>query len=315
MPATCGGGANSKERARPRRGGRTVVAASQIIDRRSPHRPKFSAGWRKTIVSDPARFAVAVAEEPDCVDVWTAHPAALLRAHSCLKLLTDEDWSSFRKIRDSAMRQSATAARILLRLALSKAIDRKIEPFDWRFEVSEHGKAIVARHFPRVNFSVAHVDELSVVAVSRSLEIGIDVESVDQNASEALMAGYCHHEEWNAVRDLPQLQKAREFLRYWTLKESYTKLIGLGHSVDFDTIRFVLDPPGLGRESDAAGTRVLPQFETFYIPVGHGLYHLALAIRGAGQRAVATELKITILAEPKPASQTARGASHNRYEG
>ena len=314
MPATSGAPAISKESARLRQDGRTLVAASPTIERRSPHRPKFRAGWRKTIVHEDA-VDTAVAEDSDCIEVWTARPTALLRAHSCLQLLTDDDWFSLQKIRDSAIRYSATAARVLLRLALSNAVDREIDPFDWRFDVSEHGKAAVAQDLPRVNFSVAHVDELSVVAVSRGLDVGIDVESVDQNVSEGLMAGYCHRDERSAVRDLPAPQKAREFLRYWTLKESYTKMIGLGHSVDFDTVKFVLDPPALGQGTDVAATQTPPQFETLFIPVGHGLYHLALAIHGAGQRAVSTELKITNLAEPRPALQAARGASRNLHKG
>jgi 4'-phosphopantetheinyl transferase len=266
-------------------------------DRRSPNRPKFSEGWRKTIESDVV--PTVSEDEVDHIDIWVAHPDSLLRAHSCLKLLTDDDWIPLREIQNAAIRHSATAARILLRLGLSRAVDREVAPSDWAFERSEHSKPTVSKDFPKINFSVAHVDELSVVAVSRNIEIGVDVESVDQNVSESVIAGFSHADEQNAVRDLLPRQRVREFLRFWTLKEAYTKMLGVGHSLDFDTIKFVLDPLALKSAGGVAKTKMPPQFESFYIPVDHGLYHVSLAIEHPEQRAASTEVQIISLAKPK----------------
>jgi len=265
-------------------------------ERRSPHRPKFSEGWRKTIEHDQA----PAFDDTDYIDIWAAQPDTLLRAHSCLKLLTEDDWTTLNQIQNPANRHSATAARVLLRLGLSRAVDREIAPSDWTFERSEGSKPVVSTALPRINFSVAHVDELSVVAISQRLEVGVDVESVDQNVSESVMTDFSHVDEYNAVRDLRPRQRVREFLRFWTLKEAYTKMVGVGQSLDFDTIKFVLDPLALKRSgAQASRERMPPQFESFYIPVDYGLFHVSLAIEHPEQRGVSTEVQIISLAKPK----------------
>jgi 4'-phosphopantetheinyl transferase len=278
-------------------GGKGVQGSlTASTERRSPHRPKFSEGWRKTIEHDQA----PAFDDTDYIDIWAAQPDTLLRAHSCLKLLTEDDWTTLNPIQNPANRHSATAARVLLRLGLSRAVDREIAPSDWTFERSEGSKPVVSTALPRINFSVAHVDELSVVAISQRLEVGVDVESVDQNVSESVMSDFSHVDEYSAVRDLLPRQRVREFLRFWTLKEAYTKMVGVGQSLDFDTIKFVLDPLALKRSGpQASRERMPPQFESFYIPVDHGLFHVSLAIEHPEQRGVSTEVQIISLAKPK----------------
>jgi 4'-phosphopantetheinyl transferase len=305
MSATRRGSAKSKGSLPKGEGAETALADGTRAERRSPNRPKFSESWRKTIEPDVAPAALA-ADAVDHIDIWVAHPDSLLRAHSCLQLLTDGDWAPLKQIANSAIRHSATAARILLRLGLSRVVDREVAPSDWTFERNEGSKPLVSKDFPQINFSVAHVDELSVVAVSPNLEIGVDVESVDQNVSESVIEGFCHPDEQNSVRDLLPRQRVREFLRFWTLKEAYTKMKGVGHSLDFDTIKFVLDPLTLKSAGDVPRQKMPPQFESFYIPVDHGLYHVSLAIEHPEQRAALTEVQIISLAKPKGIA----GATH-----
>jgi 4'-phosphopantetheinyl transferase len=282
-----------------------------VIERRSPHRPKFSKGWRKTIEAQSAEVAVApVTGAIDTIDIWVAHPESLLRAHSCLKLLTDDDWFGLQDIQSAAIRQSATAARILLRLGLSRTVDRGVAPSVWTFERDGNGKPSVSKAHPQIHFSVAHVDELSVVAVSKHLEVGVDVESVDQDVNAGVIEQFSHPDEHNAVRDLLPRQRVREFLRFWTLKEAYTKMAGVGHSLDFDTVRFVLDPLALKSVADQPKA-MPPQFESFYVPLGHELYHVSLAIEHPEQRASVTEVQIIGLVKPKALGATTHAPGRN----
>jgi 4'-phosphopantetheinyl transferase len=282
-----------------------------VVERRSPHRPKFSKGWRKTIEAQATEVAAApVNGAIDTIDIWVAHPESLLRAHSCLKLLTDNDWFGLQDLQNAAIRQSATAARILLRLGLSRTVDRGVAPSAWTFERDGNGKPCVSKALPQINFSVAHVDELSVVAVSKHLEVGVDVESVDQDLGAGVIEGFTHPDEHNAVRDLMPRQRVREFLRFWTLKEAYTKMAGVGHSLDFDTIRFVLDPLALKSVGDRPKA-MPPQFESFYVPLGHELYHVSLAIEHPEQRASVTEVQIISLVNPKALGATTHAPGRN----
>src|ERR1700683_3171497 len=120
---------------RPRDGTATssVVTSAAMVERRSLNRPKFVVSWKKSLEPESVEANPAPKEQQmDRIDIWLAHPDSLLRAHSCLRLLTEEDWVSFDRINDSSMRHGAMAARILLRLGLSRAVGRRTQPTEWQ---------------------------------------------------------------------------------------------------------------------------------------------------------------------------------------
>ena len=265
-------------------------------ERRSTSRPLFVEGWRKSV----GRRSVSVSRDSLCannsVHIWVADTDSLLRAKSCLRLLTERDWTALNRIQNPASRSSATTARVLLRLGLSKAVDRAVAPTEWDFSTTPQQRPIVAEDLPQVNFSVSHVDQLAVVAISPHLNIGIDVESVDQDVTENLMAAFCHRDERRSVRALSDLQRTRAFIRLWTLKEAYTKMVGVGHSLDFEMIKFMLDPIDLVSVGDGA-TSVPTQFENFYVSLKQALFHASLAIEKPAGVAGATEVQIISLVD------------------
>ncbi len=271
------------------------------VERRSPARPKFTEGWRKELVNKLAKAnatAPATAEISDRVAIWLANPDALLRADSCLKVLNAEDWTALNMIKDPSSRRSAIAGRVLLRIGLSRTVKHKVAPSAWRFERAAHDKPVVAAGLPPVNFSVSHVDQLVVAAISPTLDIGIDVECLDQNVNEDVIAEFCHLDEKHSVGGLPRPQEIREFIRLWTLKEAYTKLTGLGHNLDFNTMNFTLDPANLRTAHKGRGLNRPTQFETFFIAYEHALFHVSLAIQHPAVDAGSMELQIVNLESP-----------------
>src|SRR5258707_7991366 len=278
-------------------GGRAQGRSAQqriFSERRSASRPLFMEGWRKAVGQ---RFASVSQNSSLCsnssVQIWIADTDGLLRAKSCMQLLTEKDWTSLNRIQNPPNRNSAITARVLLRLGLSKAVDRAVGPTDWDFSVTAQQRPIVAQGLPQVHFSVSHVDRLAVVAISPHLNVGIDVESVDQNVTENVMAAFCHHDEQRSVRALSDLQRTREFIRLWTLKEAYTKMMGVGHSLDFKIIKFVLDPIDLA-SAGGGSTSVPTQFENFYVSLKHALFHASLAIE---EPTGATEVQLVSLVD------------------
>jgi phosphopantetheinyl transferase len=282
------------------RGGETLAERpGRLIERRSPTRPEFIEGWHKELVRKLARAQVAPASNATITDrivIWMANPDALLRAESCLKILNDEDWCSLNRIQDPSSRRSAIAGRVLLRIGLSQAADHKAAPSDWRFATAAHDKPIVAEGLPAIHFSVSHTDQFAVVAVSATLDIGIDVECVDQDVSKNVIADFCHLDEHHAVGGLPRPQEIREFIRLWTLKEAYSKMIGLGHFLDFKSVKFTLDPADLKSANNGEKANASTQFETFFISYKHALFHVSLAMRHPAASAGSTELQILNLA-------------------
>jgi phosphopantetheinyl transferase len=226
------------------------------------------------------------------------------------------------QIKANAARQNSMATRILLRLGLSQAVDRRIAPRDWTFKTGAHGKPMLADALPDLRFSVSHTDQLAAVAISPNLEVGVDVESVDQNVSEQVVAEFSHPQEKSELGNLLPRQKVREFIRLWTFKEALAKLTGAGMSLDFDAVQFTLDPAQLASsgEPSAAKQSIGPHthFESIYVSVAHVLFHVSLAVEKPKEGWLPTEVRIISLAEPgragvsssTPAPRSIAGAPH-----
>jgi phosphopantetheinyl transferase len=92
------------------------------------------------------------------------------------QLLSDEDWETIEGINDPANRRGVIAARVLLRIGLSRASEHAVEPSAWRFRVASQGRRSVAEGLPRINFSISHIDPLVLVAILLTLDVDVDVD-------------------------------------------------------------------------------------------------------------------------------------------
>jgi phosphopantetheinyl transferase len=265
-----------------------VSASAKGIDRRSTTRLRVVESWQKTIEppSEQGDNNHTSAEKLS-VSVWVARTSSLLQAHSAFKLLTEDDWDSFERLRAPAARNSAMAAKILLRLGLSLSVDRRITPGEWRFRKTPLGKPLISGPLENINFSVSHAEAVTMVAVCPNLHLGIDVESIDQDLPGEIVSGFCNSKEQAALKALPQSQKAREFIRLWTQKEAYTKLLGCGHSLEFSSIDCL---PEVGHSRWDARAMSAIHFESFFVPADRSLYHASLAIEHASLGSVDVRL-------------------------
>jgi 4'-phosphopantetheinyl transferase len=265
----------------------------QCLERRSPTRPLVVPGWRKTL---PARRSCPRSELPgeqrEPVEIWIARTDSILKSRSSLQLLTDEDWRYLGRLKVAAARHSAMAARVLLRLALSHLTEHRVPPREWTFRRTVNGKPILLDRTD-INFSVTHVDEIAAVAVTAGPGLGIDIESVDQDLSGSHLATFLHPSEHAALEMLRGPCKSREAIRLWTTKEAYTKLLGLGHELEFARLNLM---DGSIRDDAAAGAAGVI-LEGFYASFGYALYHAALAIDAAGN-AAPLELQIVNVVAP-----------------
>ena len=269
-------------------------------ERRSPTRPQFVEGWRKDVKRKvhEANEAPALELTPTArIDIWMANPDVLMKAESALTLLSEQEWEAVGGIDDPANRRSVVASRVLLRIGLSRACSHQVKPSAWRFTADAHQRPVVAEGLPPINFSISHLDELVLVAVSETLEVGVDVECIDQDVNPDVIAEFSHFDEHHSVGGLPRPREIREFIRLWTLKEAYTKMVGTGHSLDFKSIKFTLDPVRLNSIAGKSQKNGVTQFENFYISNEHLLYHASLAVRHPAGDPGITEVQIISLAD------------------
>jgi 4'-phosphopantetheinyl transferase len=190
-------------------------------------------------------------------------------------VLAPEEREQTERFRFDDDRNAYRAAHALRRMALS-SIEPAIPPRAWAFETTAHGRPEIdsASELPRLRFNISHTRGLVACVVTRHIECGIDVESISRfrdlgHLAPSILAP-AELTQWttSARSDQPQLLS-----RYWTIKEAYSKALGLGMSLPFQQIAFDLTEggPQLSKGSDVW------QFDQ-WLPVPN--YVAALALRG-----------------------------------
>jgi 4'-phosphopantetheinyl transferase len=263
---------------------------------------RFVSDWSKVIqLPPPVKFANLA--EPSKVQIWIA-PVDALNSSSLRDSLTTDETVEFGRIQVNQARDSIAAGRILLRTALSEAVGGRIPPQQWLFNTCFGHKPTVAAAMPQFQFSVTHTERLCAVAISPTLTLGIDAETVEQNVEDRLVEHFCCAREQHILRNLPSDQSSREFIRLWTLKEAYLKMTGLAEQLDLSSLGSSLGPTRVFEPENP--TSAFPShFETLFVANGHGLTHISLAIGLLEPIPAQVHLQVVSLREEEPNSTLA----------
>jgi phosphopantetheinyl transferase len=210
-----------------------LTTSSRNLDRgsASPPTPAASAftGRRAHSTSAMARIT-----PPTCIDgdvaIWRLIHGADWGT-SEVNCLTSDDYAEFAQLNTNA-RCRARATRTFLRKALSAAVDDEIHPHAWRFVRSAFGKPYVASGLPVVHFSTTHTRGVSLIATSRNSCVGLDGEALGIRGWHTIADGMFTRRERAIVNSVPPCAREQTFLRIWTAREAYAKLIGTGLAFD-----------------------------------------------------------------------------------
>lgn len=100
----------------------------------------------------------------------------------------------------------------------------------------------------RINFNISHSRDISLIAVARNREIGIDVESLQpKNDLLQIARRYFSSEEVEWLAAKPALELNAAFYRIWTAKEAYLKAVGTGLSGGLNSFTVRSNSTGLSR--------------------------------------------------------------------
>lgn len=92
-------------------------------------------------------------------------------------------------------------------------------------------------------FSVTHTAGLIAVAVG-DVRVGVDAEDVTRSTDvDAVGRRWLHPDEYAAIDVAGQEERRRRFFEIWTVKEAYSKALGLGLKLGLKTFRVTLDDP------------------------------------------------------------------------
>ena len=154
-----------------------------------------------------------------------------LDCHEPLESLLDEqELERARRLRIPEKARAFVTARTRLRQILGSYLD--LAPETLRFNYGSAGKPVLAGHIPDAPaFNLAHSGRWGLCAVTRGIEVGVDIEKVDYQLDyEKLAAGFFSTNEKNWLQNSSLLRRRRHFFRIWTRKEAWLKGKGGGFS-------------------------------------------------------------------------------------
>jgi 4'-phosphopantetheinyl transferase len=183
----------------------------------------------------------------DLIDIWRADLTADRSGMSEESLSADE-LTRAEKFAFPADRQRFTRSRSALRLILSRYLGCSAGELE--FQYNEHGKPELL--FPQLEdlgFNLSHTSEVAIIAITRSRNVGVDVNALHRTANKNL--------EWMPIAKrsfsiaeqtglfaLPDAVQEQMFHQVWCQKEAYTKGIGEGFRYGFQKFTVMVDPAG-----------------------------------------------------------------------
>jgi 4'-phosphopantetheinyl transferase len=213
----------------------------------------------------------------DAPAIWVVDLCSLAEADAgrCECVLGPAELEQMRRFRFDPDRESYRAAHALARMALS-SVEPEIQPRDWVFEYDARGRPEIAHRadLPRLRFNLSHTRGMAACIVTHGIDCGVDVESVERcRGLNHLARTVLAPAELPALTGAPEAEQALLFSRFWTLKEAYSKGLGLGLSLPFERIVFELHEQG-ARLLNGSGDWSFEQW-----PPAPG-YMVAVALRG-----------------------------------
>ena len=175
----------------------------------------------------------------DEVHVWHVDLTAWQKeADSLLELLDPEERARATRFKFPGPRNQFVISRAMLRRALGCYL--RTEAREVRFRTTANGKPELAAdsdlRFGDLRFNLSHTEGVTVFAIARHRQVGIDVERIrpDTNALE-LAERFFSHPEVQWLRLQPASEQIPSFFTCWTGKEAYIKAYGAGLSISLNS--------------------------------------------------------------------------------
>jgi 4'-phosphopantetheinyl transferase len=197
--------------------------------------------------------------------------------------LSAADWQRAETFRTEPARREFVLGRGALRAILAPYVG--CQPAELTLETGPHGKPGLAgpAHGTEVQFSIAHTQDLALVAVTRGRPIGVDVERLRPITDvQGIAERFFSDPEREALKPLAgTAEELNAFFRCWTRKEAYIKATGegLGRGLDgFAVTLLAGDPARLAWCRDDPEAPARWSFASLAPAPG---YEAALAVAGA----------------------------------
>ena len=196
-----------------------------------------------------------------------------------LRELLGDDWERWLELTNPQVRTRFAASRILLKCAAAAVLG--VRPRSVELAYSLTGRPRL-RGYDGLDISLSHTDDLLLVGLACSGTIGVDAERSDRVLyGPGLGRHMCTPHEAERIEAMPAAERNTAVLRLWTLKEAYSKALGLGMLLRFTDFGFSPDhaPTDVLRPDGTPGTVGAWAFHTSSIG---DRYTLGVAVGDAG---------------------------------
>jgi len=165
-------------------------------------------------------------------------------------VLSDAEVSRSERCEDWRLCQRFLRSRVILRHLLGSWTG--VPPDELYLERDPHGKPFLA--FPAnqgkpplrtPKFNLSRADNLLLLGISPTAEIGVDVEVIRTDFDVApLVEDYFSGLEARWLTALAASERPTAFFKCWTMKEAFLKASGLGPALGMHTVEIELDSSG-----------------------------------------------------------------------
>lgn len=203
----------------------------------SAEREAFSLSGMRLLELGPAQADVWVAFVDEAFDA--------VAGRTDLDVMSRAEWDRLGRFVFDKDRRRYRVTRLLVRHVLSRYVP--IPPGEWTFGSTDFGRPFIANGdaaAQSIRFNISHSDKVVVLAVTRGLDVGVDVEDLDRNVPLDAAPSFFAVDEVRQLAAMSEASRPRRFLDFWTLKESYIKARGKGLSLPLDQFSFGLEREG-----------------------------------------------------------------------
>ncbi len=204
-----------------------------------------------------------------------------------LRLLSERERSRYASYQSREARSRYLAGRTALKRLLS--FYAEVRPDDWSIEADCYGQPSIKQPewLSFIKIGISHAGGVTAFALTIDDAVGIDVSDRFKENDVSLAPVILSEHEMAAYRATLPADRL-EFLRdRWTLKEAYTKALGKGHWIAFDTFAFDHANHSAIRLQHALEIQPIRwQFRLFNV----GELRLALAVAARAPRPITVEI-------------------------
>ena len=217
------------------------------------------------------------------VDVWVLPTSRMAQFAMTQANLTEDEISHSRGLKRDEDRVRFIATRSLLRQALSHSARTEVESGQARLQINAFGKPELKTEDTALSFSITHAGAFSAIAITKGATIGIDAEKVEAERLSHLPFDCFSAKEQKHLKGQKTAKRHFDFFRLWTLKEAYTKALGLGFSAEFNKIDFDLDRTALNQKAAQANANDTESFDLVSVAFEGATYFLATCLLNAAK--------------------------------